>query len=107
MIFFKIASPRTKGLKSATLFTYSGIDSRGRIVPEKNKNKLPTEKAANTTVSSDLNKYPKSIPNEINNVLSKKIDTDVFNNTENKFSLKKYRPTPKIIASCMNIIIKF
>ena len=77
MIFFKRPSLTTKGLKSAILFKDSGRVSKGRIVLEKNKNKLAKLMVAKSEVSCDLKRYPISIPTRVNketiNINEKKI----------------------------------
>lgn len=59
-------SPNTNGLKYVIVLRPTGIASSGNTTPEKNKNKLPEETEANTAVSSEVKRYPITIPIKVN-----------------------------------------
>lgn len=107
MIFFKIPSLMTKGLKFATLFKDSGNVSKGKIVLEKNKNKLAKLIVARSDVSSDLNKYPTSMPIRINKETISNKEKNTIPKTGTSLPLKKKEETAKIMPNCKNKTRRF
>ena len=80
-----------------------GSVSNGIIVFEKNSKIVPKEIAPTVAVSSELNKYPMTIPSNINTVVINKIAKDTFNITDANAGLIAII-TLKTIISCKMII---
>jgi hypothetical protein len=68
IVFLSRYSPTTKGLKRAKPLIYSGIDSRGRIRSERNREILPNETAARVEVSGVENNMPIFMPISVKRV---------------------------------------
>ena len=86
MIFFRILSLITKGLRSAILFKDCGNVSNGKIVLEKNKKRLAALIVPSIDVSSDLNKYPINMPIKIKTPTTGNKAMAIFHKSTNNVS---------------------
>lgn len=79
----------TNGLKAMIFLTILEIPSIGRIIPEKNKKRLPKETEARTAVSSDEKTYPRIIPIKVNTDDTRKSTKKIEGNFEIDSDRKK------------------